>query len=201
MGEPSSALRLGFTDIRSPGKTGRVPGHLPTTPSKIGGLPSSPFTFRFARDAADTELSTDARRMMEDLRDEAAKIKADLVAKREGGGNDTEKNDRKIARPKGKSGRFSAVHMAEFKKMDSIEGHASAWRAQNGRFTPVVSDTKSSPSKANLDGTPTSQAKPSLKRSSSRANLDATPTSVRKAGLKRSSSKANLDDFSTIAIS
>ncbi|CAM1505267.1 Fc.00g109040.m01.CDS01 [Cosmosporella sp. VM-42] len=198
IGEPSSALRLGFTDIKSAGRdTSRTPGGLQSTPSKIGVLPpSSPFTFRFAREAAETELSGDARRMMEELRSKAAEIKAEMVAKREAEGDGFDGQGRKIAKPRGKSGRFSAAHMAEFKKMDSIENHASAWRAEKGRFTPV-SGLKRSPSKANLDATtPTSQTKSGLKRSPSKPDLNIPPATPRmKANLKRSSSRANLDEY------
>ncbi|KAF4468324.1 hypothetical protein FALBO_4807 [Fusarium albosuccineum] len=192
MGEPSSAMRLGFTDIKDNSR----PGILPDTPSKIG-LPASSFTFRVAREAAETQLSGDAQRLMDELREQAAKIKADLVAQREAEGSDTDGHGRKIAKPKGKSGRFSAAHMAEFKKMDSIENHASAWRAQHGRFQPVVS-LKRSPSKANLDTTPTgSPDKSGLKRSPSKAELDVpTPSTPRiTQSLKRKSSRANLDEL------
>ncbi|KAM5351257.1 hypothetical protein ACJ41O_003980 [Fusarium nematophilum] len=192
MGEPSSAMRLGFADIKDGGR----PGVAPDTPSKIG-VPASSFTFRYARDGTDTQLSGDAQRLMEELREQAAKIKADLVAEREAEGADADIHGRKIAKPKGKSGRFSAAHMAEFKKMDSIENHASAWRAQNGRFQPVMT-LKRSPSKANLDTTPTnSPGKHGLKRSPSKAELDvptpATPCITQ--NLKRKSSRANLDEL------
>ncbi|KAF4978568.1 hypothetical protein FZEAL_5072 [Fusarium zealandicum] len=192
MGEPSSAMRLGFTDI----KDSKRPGIQPDTPSKIG-VPASPFTFRFAREAAETELSGDAQRLMEELRGQAAKIKADLLAQREADDSDTDAYGRKIAKPKGKSNRFSAAHMAEFKKMDSIENHASAWRAQGGRFQPLAS-LKRSPSKANLDTTPTnSPGKSGLKRSPSKAELDVpTPSTPRiTQSLKRKSSRTNLDEL------
>lgn len=199
MGEPSSALRLGFTDIKADERDGnRGIAGLESTPSKIG-VPSSPFTFRFSRKGADVELSGDAKRMMEELREKAAEIKAELVAQREAGGVDAENSDaqgRKIAKPRGKSGRFSAAHMAEFKKMDSIEGHASAWRAQRNRETPSAG-LKRSPSKAKLDVvTPPSQIKSGLRRSPSKIDLGTTPTTPRlKPGLKRSSSRANLDEY------
>lgn len=194
-GEPSSALRLGFSDIKSTGKRGiEAIAELQSTPTKASGVPSSPFTFQFTRETADTELSGDARRMMTELREKAAKIKADLVAQREAEGGDG--SERKFAKPKGKSGRYSAAHMAEFKKMDSIEGHASAWRAQNGRFTPVTSRLKRTPSKANLETTPTSHTKSGLKRSHSKAGLEQPPATPRvKPSLKRSSSRANLDEY------
>ncbi|KAJ4141546.1 hypothetical protein NW768_000759 [Fusarium equiseti] len=191
MGEPSSAMRLGFTDI----KDSKGPGAQPDTPSKIG-VPASDFTFRFTRDTTDTGLSGDAQRMMVELREQAAKIKADLMAQREADGPDVE--GRKIAKPKGKSDRYSAAHMAEFKKMDSIENHPSAWRAQNGRFKPVVQSLKRTPSKANLETTPTSSPdKSGLKGSPSKAELDVpTPATPRVTqSLKRKSSRANLDEY------
>lgn len=189
-GEPSSALRLGFSDI--PSNKGSRQFGVPSTPSKIGGMPSSPFTFRFAREAADTTLSGDAQRMMDEIRGQAAKIKADLVAQRQAEGPSTNVNGRVIATPRGKSGRYSAAHMAEFKKMDSIEGHASAWRAQEGRFTPVKSSLKRSNSKANLDATPISQNS-GIRPSPSRKRLGETPNQRPKPSLKRTSSVANLD--------
>ncbi|GAO13156.1 hypothetical protein UVI_02025140 [Ustilaginoidea virens] len=181
-GEPSSALRLGFSDIP---KDGRTPGGQDGTPSKANRLPTSSFTFQIAREAASAELSSDARRMLDEIRDQAAKIKAELVAQREAEGGAKVEN-RPFAKPKGKVGRFSAAHMAEFKKMDSIQGHASAWRAQEGRFTPVKS-LKRTPSKANLDATPASQ------KTDAKASVQDTPDSRPKLSLKRKSSAANLD--------
>ncbi|EHK15605.1 uncharacterized protein TRIVIDRAFT_165285 [Trichoderma virens Gv29-8] len=156
--EPSSALRLGFTDIEDARRRDSSHGAgLQSTPSKVGGVPSSAFTLRvpLGTTASQLGLGAEALRVLEGLKEKAAEYKADLLAKKE---NDTssastDANGRTIAKPKGKSGRFSAAHMAEFKKMDSIEGHASAWRAQDGRFTPVI--------------------KPGVKRSLSKADLDA----------------------------
>ncbi|WXC62084.1 hypothetical protein SNK03_007948 [Fusarium graminearum] len=185
MGEPSSAMRLGFTDIKD--------NKEPDTPSKIG-VPASDFTFQVTRDTTDTSLSGDAQRMMVELRQQAAKIKADLIAQRDA---DAPEDGRKIAKPTGKTSRYSAAHMAEFKKMDSIENHPSAWRAQNGRFQPVVQSLKRTPSKANLETTPTSSSKSGLKRSPLKAELDVpTPSTPRVTqSLKRKSSRANLDEY------
>ncbi|EGR48717.1 uncharacterized protein TRIREDRAFT_22283 [Trichoderma reesei QM6a] len=163
--EPSSALRLGFTDIDVAKRRDSSHGAgLQSTPSKVGGVPSSAFTLRVPHgiDANQLGLGPEALRVLEGLKEKAAEYKADLIAQR---ANDpssasTDANGRTIAKPKGKSGRFSAAHMAEFKKMDSIEGHASAWRAQNGRFSPVKSGIKRSHSKTNLE-TPQKNAKPS----------------------------------------
>ncbi|KAL2022548.1 hypothetical protein VTK56DRAFT_5155 [Thermocarpiscus australiensis] len=161
MGPPSSGLRLGFTDIKPTGNRGDgLPAVAQTTPSRVT-VPSSPFTFRYTRPAAsDLNLGPEAQRMMDELREEAAKIKADLVAKRDAEMKEEEKvGTRKIAQAKGKAGRFSAVHLAEFKKMDSIENHPSAFRAQPGRMTPLKAGVKRSQSKANLDEPETVRSK------------------------------------------
>ncbi|KAL0931708.1 uncharacterized protein CTRU02_212661 [Colletotrichum truncatum] len=205
---PPSATWLGFRDMKPSDKATDPQA----TPSKTTGVPESPFTFRVTQPSGDSGLSSDAQKMMNELREEAARIKADLIAKRELEREDEELNGRKIATAKGKSSRFSAAHMAEFKKMDSIEGHASSFRAQPGRVTPLKSSLKRSQSKANLEDTPT-HPNSSLKRSPSKANLDDTPTHPKsilkqpskpnllaagtpsqKSSLKRSPSKANLDD-------
>lgn len=185
MAAPNSALGLGFTDINNMKETGPA-----GTPSKV---PQSAFSFRVNRDAGEgnVEPSENAQRMMDAIREQASKIKADLVAKRLAE-DEVKRAGRKIAQPKPKAGRFSAAHMAEFKKMDSIEGHASLWRYEKAAATPLNQGLKRSPSKANLDGTPTS-VRSTLKRSSSKANLDDAPAAA-KPSLKRSSSRANLDD-------
>ncbi|EGY14969.1 uncharacterized protein VDAG_06459 [Verticillium dahliae VdLs.17] len=94
----SSETWLGFRDIKSAnvarGKSAMNPQ---ATPSRLSGVPSSSFTFNLTSPAGETGLSTDAQRMMADLREEAAKIKADLVAKRELEKLDEQVNGRKIA--------------------------------------------------------------------------------------------------------
>ncbi|KAH8157425.1 hypothetical protein CIB48_g10823 [Xylaria polymorpha] len=162
MGPPSSGLRHGFTDIdytKTPMQT-----LIQNTPSKTP-VPSSDFTFRSARPVADKELGPEARRIMDSLRDEAAAIKAQMVAElaRKRAEERKSSEGRKIAAAKGKSGRFSQVHMAEFKKMDSIEGHASSFRAAPGRFTPVKATA--------APVMPITPLKPGIKRSQSKANL------------------------------
>ncbi|KAM0263055.1 hypothetical protein ACHAQJ_001434 [Trichoderma viride] len=191
--EPSSALRLGFTDIAVARRRDSSHGAgLQSTPSKVGGVPSSAFTLRVPHGGDYLGLGPEARRIWEGLKEKAAECKADIIAQR---ANDpasapTDANGRTIATPKGRSGRFSAAHMAEFKKMDSIEGHASAWRAQNGRFTPVVnSGIKRSLSKANLD-TP----QKGVKRTPSKLEKEPLPSVSKKPtsevdGLGRFSSK------------
>ena len=163
--KPDSGLKLGFTDIGGIGEN-QPSGVAQKSPS-ITGISAS-FDFRFARPGP--ELGDDAQRLMDELREEAMKIKARLAIEREekrkaeeeeqqraGEGNMV--NGRRIAHPKGKAGRYSDVHMAEFKKMDSIAGHASAFRAQPGRFAPAEKSLKRTQSKANLDDREESNAK------------------------------------------
>lgn len=152
--KPDSGLRLGFTDIQASGNN-QPSGVTQQTPSKIG-ISDSSFEFTFARPGP--QLGPEAQRMMDELRGEALRIKAKLAAEREEEkrreGESSGMVNRKIAQPKGKVGRFSEVHMAEFKKMDSIAGHPSAFRAQTGR-APSSMNTgnglKRTQSKAQLD--------------------------------------------------
>lgn len=152
---PSSGLRFGFVDVNRDVKARDEPsGANQATPSK-SPLPASPFTFRIGKtNDGESGLGPDARRMMEELREDAAKIKAELVAKREQErmAEAAEFTDgRKFAKPKGKAGRYSDIHMAEFKKMDSIANHPSAFRATPARTATVKQGLKRSQSRANLD--------------------------------------------------
>ncbi|KAI0834794.1 hypothetical protein F5Y06DRAFT_148339 [Hypoxylon sp. FL0890] len=150
---PSSGLKLGFVDIDYTKPAALASGVTQSTPSKTP-FPSSDFTFRYTKlhGSDDKGLSPEAKQMMDGLREEAAKIKVELAAKRDQEKLEAELNDRrKIRHAKGKAGRFSAAHMAEFKKMDSIENHPSAFRTAPGRFPPTKTGLKRSQSKANLD--------------------------------------------------
>lgn len=149
--EPDSGLRLGFTDIKTAGD-GQPSGIAQQSPSKTG-ISTPSFDFRFARPGP--TLGPEAQRMMDELREEALRIKAKLAAEKEEkqrrGEEEATVKGRKIAHPKGKVGRYSDVHMEQFKKMDSIAGHASSFRAQPGRFTPTTTGLKRKQSKAKLD--------------------------------------------------
>ncbi|KAI0180184.1 hypothetical protein GGR52DRAFT_530170 [Hypoxylon sp. FL1284] len=165
---PSSGLKLGFVDIdytKDPAQ--RAAGVYQSTPSK-SRVPSSDFTFRIPQPNGNTGLGPEAQKMMDALRSDSntLKIKAQLKAERE-----KEKleealasDGRKIRQPKGKAGRYSAIHMAEFKKMDSIENHPSAFRATPGRVTPGKQGLKRTQSKANLDETGSVRSKKSSNR-------------------------------------
>ncbi|KAI0887326.1 uncharacterized protein GGS22DRAFT_156775 [Annulohypoxylon maeteangense] len=159
---PSSGLNLGFADIDYNKKTLRMPGAIQSTPSKTPvSVPSADFTFRYTM-GKDAGLSPIAKMMMSDVRKDAAKLKPELAVEREQE-KQQEAEQRKVRQAIGKAGRFSAAHMAEFKKMDSIANHPSAFRS--------------------ID--PATPLKPSLKRARSKADLDA-PDSLRS---KKSSSR------------
>ena len=128
------------------------------TPSKLkGSLPekmTSP-TFDFSFERPESDLSVEAQKIMDSVREEAAKIKAQMIeerSKQDHQGGEADQlygvGGRKIAKPKGKSGRYSDAHKQEFKKMDSIAGHASIWKT---KIETNASSLKRSPSKAGFD--------------------------------------------------
>ena len=112
-------------------------------------------TFDFSFERPESDLSVEAQKIMDSVREEAAKIKAQIVEERSKQEHKDGEADqlygvggRKIAKPKGKSGRYSDVHKQEFQKMDSIAGHASIWK---NKVEANTSSLKRSPSKAGLD--------------------------------------------------
>ena len=139
----------------------------PSLPSYIN---SSTFDFNFER--PDSELSVEAQKIMDSVREEAAKIKAQMLKERVKQSNQDGETyqlyalgGQKFAKPKGKRGRFSDVHNQDFKKMDSIANHASILKSKmEDNMTPSL---KRSPSKAGLDeaGTPSSMSKSRSMRS------------------------------------
>lgn len=159
------------------------------TPTKSwGSLPShmsSPgFDFNFSR--PDTELSEDARKIMRGVREQAARIKVRMQEERDKQQQKDGEADqlhsavgRKIAKPKGKSGRFSDVHKQQFKRMDSIANHASAWK---NNIQPTATSLKRSGSKARLDeqaptkGLPKSASSKSLRAVANNDRLENTAT-------------------------
>lgn len=199
MAAPSSALRLGFTDIK-PTASGKHGAGIPqSTPSKTPAT-SSQFTLQHADPSAtDSALGPEAKRMMDEIREEAAKIKAQLVAKREQQRvEEGHVNARKIAQPKGKAGRYSAIHMSEFKKMDSIENHPSAFRASKHAPAPAPkTGIKRSQSRANIDDGESARVNTPAKLPSSRSSRKVhTPLRDQDSPAKRTKKTAN-DDAST----
>jgi hypothetical protein len=196
---PSSGLRLGFTDIKPAARNDRSQpsGITQSTPSRTMPPPSSPFTFRFTKENSDLQLGPDAQRMMDEIREEALKIKADLAAKRELEAEEQRNSSvggRKIAKAKGKAGRFSAAHMAQFKKMDSIENHPSAYRVQPGRSTTMSAGVKRSPSKAELDDANSSRSKPYSFMSSAKSSRIETSSDLPRTSSPKRARKRSTDD-------
>lgn len=151
----------------------------------LNAVPSPDFKFTFARDRP-TELSAEAQALIAETEEEVAKVRAEMLANMpKVPESDFESAaGRKMAKPKGKAGRFSDVHMAAFKKMDSIANHPSAWRMDPNRKKPATVQAASS--KAEVD----QPAARSLKRSPSKAELDADPAAH---PLKRAPSKIELN--------
>ncbi|KAI1000617.1 hypothetical protein K3495_g7578 [Podosphaera aphanis] len=149
--EPDSGLRLGFSDIGASG-INQLSRHSQRTPSKI--VVSDPFPeIKITHPSLD--YSTEAQKMIEEHQEKALENKAKLMSEKEKKQtvveSDDRKNGRKLAHPKGKAGRFSDIHMAEFRKMDSIAGHPSAFRAQSSQQSSGRINLKRSPTKAQLD--------------------------------------------------
>ncbi|KIW15412.1 hypothetical protein PV08_05458 [Exophiala spinifera] len=157
---PDSGLKLGFVDISS---RPRTIASAQNTPSKArtstpAHFQSTSVDFKFG---AESQLSTEAQKLMDNVREEAASIKAQMQAERdaqqekddkaEAEFNGVNASGRKIAKPKGKAGRFSDIHMAQFKKMDSIANHPSAFRGKPSFAQPTTQSLKRSGSKAGLD--------------------------------------------------
>ncbi|PGH20440.1 hypothetical protein AJ80_03586 [Polytolypa hystricis UAMH7299] len=193
--QPDSGLRLGFRPIE---KDSKKPSMISNTPTKArlpeaGDLGSPGFDFKFS--CQDSQLSDEARKLMESLRDEAARIKAQMVIdqnekKHEDGSSEQSIHGRKIAAAKGKAGRFSNAHMAQFKKMDSIAGHPSAFRANQDRLQPAGKSLKRTSSKANL-GEP--ERTPATKKTTAISSPSKTPVS---SPMKRLAT-STIDDKST----
>lgn len=188
MAPPSSSLRLGFADIKPTTGSPSLVAAAQSTPTKIGSrVPSSDFTFRFTKDTTASKLSEEAQRIMDAVRssEETARIKAELKAQQDAQEQlEYDTNSRKIAKPKGKAGRFSAAHMAEFKKMDSIENHPSAFRAQPGRVTASTS-LKRTQSKANLNDSEPSRPKGKMSAPKAAAKVEDEPQSPVKRARQR----------------
>ncbi|WPG98850.1 Hypothetical protein R9X50_00164800 [Acrodontium crateriforme] len=184
------ARHLGFSNMapqtEPPRKSVKIANFqgTPTRASATSAVLTSPkFEFTFRREQS-LELSPDAKRLMSEMRKEAVRIREQMVASGEGPDNGSTDSiaGRKIAQPKAHKSRFSDVHQSQFQKMDSIAGHASAFRAQK-------SLTITTPSRQVEKRAP--EAPKSLKRSPSKAELDQTEKSAARL-LHRTPSKPNL---------
>ena len=133
-------------------------------PKEQSGVTAPQYQFTFQRERS-LELSPEAKKLMFEKRGEAARIREQMMATGEGHEDIEAAVARKIATPKGKSGRYSQQHLDQFKKMDSIAGHASAFRANPTWKKPSPAQPEAQPKM------PQSTSK-SLKRSPSKAQLD-----------------------------
>ncbi|KAI7258977.1 hypothetical protein KC345_g10423 [Hortaea werneckii] len=166
--EPAGKKSHKATAQATPSRSTR-PGKAPPNPAEDAKSPTYQFTFRREHSL---ELSPDAKRLMLEKREEAQRIREQMV--RSGEGSDPSAVDaddmvagRKLAKPKG---RFSEVHGKAFDKMASIAGHKSAFRSKGngndgGMKTPQQSKEK-------IGMSVVEAAQKSLKRSPSKAQLD-----------------------------
>lgn len=164
-------MATGTAPTATPSKTNDQIEH--TSPSAANPFSSPTFDFKFKRPSI--ELSSDAQKLMNELRDNAARYKTELALLKEQDPDEYNQDGRKIASAKGKMGRYSDVHLKEFKKMNSIANHPSAFRADPSKIaTPTTpnKNLKRTNSKAGLD-------KPELpiKRTLSSKSLVSEPSS------------------------
>ncbi|KAJ5430352.1 hypothetical protein N7491_007368 [Penicillium cf. griseofulvum] len=161
--------------------SGLLLGFNPIKKDANGNVVKHSIRFEYKFHSQEMELSDEAKQLMESVRADAARIKAQMAqtgSKQENEGHEAQQihGDRKIAMPKGKANRFSDIHMAEFRKMDSIAGHASSFRATPGRFQPVTKSLKRSKSKAQLDEPESQNSSPS--RSATKTSNLSVPTAA-----------------------
>ncbi|KAF3036333.1 hypothetical protein E8E12_006612 [Didymella heteroderae] len=190
---------LGFQSLGAHTAPPKAAGHAPGTPSKTPApastsnapvLGSSPSSFRFQFKSPFSKVSETFKRG--DLSPTTRNIlKEPVIGATSGraifGATEfSSKADvtpaRPKAEPKGKMARFSDIHMAQFKKMDSVANHPSAWRL------------KKTPSKPDL---PKPEAN-KLKRTQSKMDLAESSTKPATAP-KRTQSKMELVEPNTKA--
>ena len=167
---------LGFSSMHpqtEPPRHSTKLGNLQTTPSKASGTASSiqpaKYQFAFTREQS-LELSPAAKRLMEETREEAARIREQMMATDEAAQDGNDVAARKIATPKGRKGRFSDAHKAEFKKMDSIASHPSVRRALPE--VPLNISVNTPGQKSSQSNMLQASPSKSLKRKQSHAELD-----------------------------
>ncbi|KAI7572510.1 hypothetical protein KC343_g119 [Hortaea werneckii] len=196
------ARHLGFTQMpqtEPAGKKSRIsnaqatpsrstrPGKALSNPTEDAKSPTYQFTFRREHSL---ELSPDAKRLMLEKREEAQRIREQMVRNGEGSDPNAVNADdmvagRKLAKPKG---RFSEVHGKAFDKMASIAGHKSAFRSKgNGNDVDMKTPQQS---KEKTGVSVVEAAQKSLKRSPSKAQLD---EPSEKKSLAKSPSKSNMN--------
>lgn len=156
----------------------------PTKTPRTTDVFNNPPDFQFTFDRPSLDLSPEARKLMAEKKEEAIKIREQMVASGEGASNASDVLARKMATPRSKVGRFSDVHLAQFKKMDSIADHPSVHRLEHSRPNIVIASAKKPlPKPQPLQSSSTT----TLKRTQSKAELGQ-PSSA----LPRPTSRGNL---------
>lgn len=155
----------------------------PTKMQKAKAAFEHPPDFQFTFNRPSLDLSPEARMLMAEKREEAAKIRGQMKASQEMSTTARDLLARKMATPKPKIGRFSDVHMNQFKKMDSIADHPSAFRADAVRSNPAGAQDDKTPKKTSSH--PAGTVTKSLKRTQSKAELTQPPTALPRATSKR----------------
>ena len=168
---------LGFSNMQPQTelpKQNNTLANLQATPTKTPAAAVRPSQVQFAFNREQSlELSPAAKRLMEETRGEAARIREQMVAHGETG--DSDMAGRKIATPKSRKGRFSNAHQAEFNKMDSIASHHSVRHVQpQQQHDGPLNISVATPSQKSRQRTALEEISPtkSLKRKQSRADLD-----------------------------
>lgn len=154
----------------------------PTKMQKARATFEHPPEFQFTFNRPSLGLGPEARQMMAEKREEAAKIREQMMTTQESNPTANDLLARKMATPKGKVGRFSDVHMSAFKNMDSIANHPSAFRADGPRNKSALTDSKT-PKKSSSQ-LPTA-APQSLKRTQSKLDLNQSSSALPRATSKR----------------
>ncbi|KAK1003056.1 hypothetical protein LTR91_004847 [Friedmanniomyces endolithicus] len=164
------ARHLGFSNMGAftepPKQTSRIAtlhGTPTRAPNPAHDTNDATYQFTFRREQS-LELSPEAKRLMMEKREEAARIREQMIASEE-----SKKQGDALEAAEPKEG---------FKKMDSIASHPSAFRSAGPGKVTTTTITTGEPLK-------------SLKRSPSKAQLDDTH-SVPQRALQRSPSKPNL---------
>ncbi|KAF2183178.1 hypothetical protein K469DRAFT_739996 [Zopfia rhizophila CBS 207.26] len=167
---------------------------IPTTTSKLSSIIRSP-EFRFRFRSPMPGLSPKSSRILNGDKEEKSVAGSRTIFGADEFSTPADVSpQRKIAVPKGISARFSEVHMAQFKKMDSIANHPSAFRADPSRFKFVNKSLKRSPSKAELDKPEPAAKGPitSLKRTLSKMDMTQPVSKTPATSLKRTQSKMDM---------
>ena len=210
---------LGFQSLGAHTALPKAAGHAPGTPSKTPApssksnapaMASSPSNFRFQFKSPFSKLTKTSERG--DLSPTTRNILKDQVVDATPGraifsANEfTSKADvtpaRPKAEPKGKMARFSDIHLAQFKKMDSVANHPSAWRLKKtlskpDLLKPETNKLKRTQSKMDLAESSTKPAA-ALKRTQSK--MDLVEPSAKVPVVQRPQSKTNAVEPSTTKV-